>query len=275
MEKPITTEEGTADVLAATNGEAPRLPLSLFDGVEATTCEVLGVASLRHRSALHALGRLSRLPHGAVAAALDCIVANWKACAEARQGSLSQQNWRWWEPQTFIGEANRSPEVVLERAIVSTCVAAGRRDWSNQIPVASGVARSSGDGRRAIDLVQQLGESHFAFIELKVASDTPLYAAFEIIGYVGVWLQSRDGERRTDLLNARRIDARVLAPAEYYERYELGALERLLNEELNAYGARHGVELSFAFETLPEGFAPLQSYTDAEIFALLDGRQPL
>lgn len=274
MRKLVTAVNGTARV-AALSGEAPGLPLSLFEGVEAATCEILGIASLRHRSALHALGRSDQLPRGSVAAALDRIAANWKACAEAGQGSVSQQNWRWWEPQSFIGAANRSPEVILERAIVNACVAAGRRDWSNQIPVASGVVGPSGEKRRAIDLVQKIGEGHFAFIELKVASDTPLYAAFEIISYVGVWLQSRSGARQTDLLSATCIDARVLAPSEYYARYELGALEPLLDEELKAYGARHGVKLSFGFETLPQSFTPLQKYTDAEIFALLGGRQPL
>ena len=274
MRKLVPTVNSTAEV-ATLSGEAPGLRLSLFDGVEAATCEVLGVASLRHRSALHALGRSNHLPQGSVAAALDCIAANWKACAEAGQGSVSQQNWRWWDPQSFIGAANRSPEVILERAIVNACAADGRRDWSNQVPVASGVARSSSEKRRAIDLVQKIDDAHFAFIELKVASDTPLYAAFEIISYVGVWLQSRSGARQTDLLNATRIDSRVLAPSEYYARYKLGALERLLDEELTAYGARHGVRLSFGFETLPQGFTPMQSYTDPEIFALLDGRQPL
>ncbi|HEV2079948.1 MAG TPA: hypothetical protein VGR19_08665, partial [Allosphingosinicella sp.] len=182
---------GTAVSPAGPPTERPGdLPLSLFDGVEAAACEVLGIKSLKHRSSLHALGRVEKLPEGSVAAVLDRIKANWEAGRAAGAGSTSQQNWRWWEPQTFIGAGNRSPEVVLERAIVNTCVAAGRRDWSNQVPVASGVVRSSGEGRRAIDLVQQLGEGHFAFIELKVASDTPLFAAFEIIGYVGVWLLS-------------------------------------------------------------------------------------
>ena len=275
MKKVISTAENAAAVVAAPSDEAPRPPLSLFDGVEAAACEVLGVASLRHRSALHALGQLRELPRGSVAAALDRIAGNWEACAEAGQGTVSSQNWRWWEPQSFIGTANRSLEVVLERAIVNACVAAGRRDWSNQVPVASGVVRSSSERRRAIDLVEQVGEKYFAFIELKVASDTPLYAAFEIIGYIGVWLLSRNGAHQTDLLKATRIDARVLAPAEYYARYELAALERLLNEELKAYGARHGVELNFGFETLPQGITPLQSYRDAEIFGLLNGRQPL
>lgn len=274
MRKLVSSVDGTAEVVAPT-GEAPGLPLSLFDGVEAALCEVLGIASLRHRSALDALGRSGQLPRGSVAAALDRIAANWKACAKAGQGSVSQQNWRWWEPQSFIGAANRSPEVILERAIVNACAAAGRRDWSNQIPVASGVVSASGEKRRAIDLVQKIGEGHFVFIELKVASDTPLYAAFEIISYVGVWLLSRSGARRTDLLDATRVDARVLAPSEYYSRFQLEALEQLLNEELKTYGALQGIELSFGFETLPQSFTPLQSYKDTEIFALLEGRKPL
>jgi hypothetical protein len=35
------------------------------------------------------------------------------------------------------------------------------------------------------------------------------------------------------------------------------------------------VELSFGFETLPQGFIPLPGYSDAEILALLEGLLPL
>lgn len=251
------------------------VPKSLFEGVEAAVCAVLGVASLRHRSALHALGRIEKVPPGSVAAALDMIAANWEHSGRAGLGSASRENWRWCVPQTFIGAENRSPEVVLERAIARACVAAGRSDWSNQVPVASGVVHSSAERRRAIDLVHKCDEGHYEFIELKIASDTPLYAAFEIISYVGVWLLSRNDECGKPLLEAKRIDARVLAPAAYYAPFSLGTLEQILNRELHDYGARHGTALSFGFEMLPDGFEPLPGYGSADVIALIDGRRPL
>ncbi len=152
---------------------------------------------------------------------------------------------------------------------------AGGSDWANQVPVASGVVRSSAERRRAIDLVHKRDEGHYEFIELKIASDTPLYAALEIISYVGVWLLSRNGECGKPLLEAERIDARVLAPAAYYAPFSLGPLEQRLNKELHEYGARFGTALSFGFELLPDGFQPLPGYEDADILPLLDGRRPL
>ena len=254
---------------------ASGVPQSLFEGVDAAVSAVLGVANLRHRSALHALGRVRLVQRGSVEAALDRIAANWERSAQAGLGSASQENWRWWSPQTFIGAANRSPEVVLERAIARACVAGGRRDWSNQVPVASGVVRSTTERRRAIDLVHKRNEGHYEFIELKIASDTPLYAAFEIISYVGIWLLSRNVACGKPLLDAMRIDTRVLAPAAYYAPFSLGWIEQTLNEELQEYGARFGTTLSFGFEVLSDGFEPLRGYDDADIIALIDGRRPL
>ena len=268
----VTPGAAAPAVANPVGGAAPR---SLFQGVEAAVCKILGIKNLRHRSALHAIGRLQEVPAGSVAAALDQIEKNWRLSAAAGQGSTSKQNWRWWAPQCQIGPENRSPEVVLERAIARACVSAGRTDWSNQVPVASGVVRPSGERRRAIDLVHQKDEGQFEFIELKIASDTPLYAAFEIINYVGIWLLSRGGKAKGQLLDATRIDARVLAPAEYYAPFQLDALERTLNEELEAYGRRHGALLSFGFEKFREGFVPLPHYADADIASLLAGRTRL
>lgn len=215
------------------------------------------------------------MPAGSVAAALDTIAANWERSARAGRGTASQENWRWCAPQTYISKQNRSPEVVLERAIARAFDAAGREEWANQVPVASGVVRSSAERRRAIDLVHKRDDGHYEFIELKIASETPLYAAFEIISYVGIWLLSRNGVLGKPLLEAKRIDARVLAPAAYYAPFSLSRIEQTLNQELQEYGARYGTMLSFGFDVLPPGFEPLPGWGDAEIIPLIDGRRPL
>lgn len=104
---------------------------SLMHGVFEAACSALGIANLRHKSALLALQvtddlDLAEVIHKAVA-------ANWVWGDAAANRDRSQQNWRWaLQPQ--IGSGNRSPEVVLERAVAAACVAANRDDWANQIP---------------------------------------------------------------------------------------------------------------------------------------------
>jgi len=112
-----TKSSPEAPAYAALKPSAAAAPACLFEGVEAAVSEALGVESLRRRSALHALGRPAQVPRGSVAVALDAISANWKRGARAGLRTASRENWRWCAPQTFIGVKNRSPEVVLERAI--------------------------------------------------------------------------------------------------------------------------------------------------------------
>jgi hypothetical protein len=46
--------------------------------------------------------------------------------------------------------------VTLERALMRASVVAGRKDWSNQVPVVSGIAGARAYKRQAIDLVHRL-----------------------------------------------------------------------------------------------------------------------
>jgi hypothetical protein len=253
-----------------------QLPASLLWGVDAAACGVLGVRSLRHRSAALELCSRQTLKSGSVRAVYDVIAANWRCCRTARPVSGSVENWRWRTPKLDIAARNTSPEVMLERAIVAACERKGRTDWSNQVPVASGIAGAFGERRRAIDLVREVGPGSFEFVELKIASDTPLYAAFEIIGYVCIWLLSRCDPRAlpSPILKARRIAAKVLAPNSYYTRYALGPLERQLDYELSALGEAFGVDLGLAFEAFEDelGRSP---FTDRRLAELLSGRRSL
>lgn len=226
------------------------LPPSLLHGVETAVCDALGIANIRHRSALHSL----QIPADVDLAftVYETIAANWLASDADANKDRSRQNWRWTlQPQ--IGSGNRSPEVVLERAIAFVCAGAGRTDWANQIPVASGLIRGASDGRRAIDLGQRRGEDHYELIELKIASDTPLFAAVELLGYVSLWLLARKDPPATApaLLAADRIDLRVLAPSTFYAPFRLNDLKRNVVEGLRLLGGNQGVNLSFAFDVLP------------------------
>ncbi|MDB5438456.1 MAG: hypothetical protein JWM33_883 [Caulobacteraceae bacterium] len=249
--------------------------MSLLAGMEAAVCGVLCIPHLRHRSALLELGGRECLPVGSVAALHTAIANNWTACRGAG-GSASRENWRWRVPQLAISAHNASPEVVLERALMAAVERAARTDWSNQVPVASGVAGPTAERRRAIDLVRQTATDGFEFVELKVGSDTPLYAAIEIIAYVCIWLVSRELAplNPSALLAATRIDARVLAPRSYYARYRLDRLERQFEQEVRQLGELHGVGLSFAFQAFPDERLE-QPYSDDQLLALLDGRERL
>jgi hypothetical protein len=221
---------------------------------------------------LLALGQRTAFPAGTVDAAYSRIARNWRRCREAGIGSPSAENWRWHKPQPERNGDNPSKEVRLERALMRL----KRPDWSNQVPVASGIAGTNAERRRAIDLVHQRGPEHFELIELKVASDTPLYAAFEIIGYTCIWLLSRldPPVPNNPLLTAKAIDAVVLAPTAFYAPYQLETLRQQLDDDLQRLGRDHDVALSFRFEAFPDCLAN-PPWTDEQLAHLLDSRRAI
>jgi hypothetical protein len=202
------------------------------------------------------------------------VAENHKRGDSVTNRDRSQQNWRWQRLQPQIAVHNTSPEVVLERAIAAACGRAGRTDWANQVPVASGLIVGAADGRRAIDLAHQCAERHFELIELKVASDTPLYAAVEIIGYGCIWLLARayPPSLRSAILEADHIDLSVLAPVDYYARYDLTELDAALDRGCRALGRAHGVTMTFAFHALDERLVGPLTLDDDALLAALDNR---
>jgi hypothetical protein len=249
-------------------------PKSLLTGVNQMACEVLRVSNLRHRSALQ---RLQVPPELNLPEHIYARVSeNYRLCGASENKDRSSQNWRWvLQPQ--ISERNTSPEVVLERAVASACQRLNRSDWCNQVPVASGLAGGAGDRRRAIDLIHQRGSRHFEFIELKIASDTPLFAAVEIIGYASAWLLARADppSARSILMGAERIDLRVLAPGAYYGGYDLGDLARSLDRSVGAIGDRFDTAMLFGFDVLPQQLLSPREVSDVELLVALEARQPL
>ncbi|SEP49342.1 hypothetical protein SAMN02990966_07294 [Rhodospirillales bacterium URHD0017] len=202
------------------------------------------------------------------------VVDNYKRGDAATNRDRSQENWRWPRPQLQIAAHNTSPEVVLERAIAAACGRTGRTDWANQVPVASGLIAGAADGRRAIDLAHQCGERHFELIELKIASDTPLYAAIEIIGYGCIWLLARayPPSLKSAILEADHVDLRVLAPMDYYTRYDLTELEAALDRGCRALGQAQGVTMTFAFHALDERLVGSSTCNDDTLLGALDNR---
>jgi hypothetical protein len=150
--------------------------------------------------------------------------------------SKSKENWRE-EIQDFISEKNKSPEVCVERSLAKSFKNNGLQNWWNQMPIASGLVSANSDRRRAIDLVHRNEKTGaYDLIELKIDSDSPVYALIEIVLYGLVYLVLRDNPRylsdkskQSRIFRAREINLLVLAPHEYFNTYELGGFEQELN----------------------------------------------
>ena len=189
-------------------------------------------------------------PDGAVLIGkiFDRIQSNW----HKGKSRSNNQNWRW-KPNPEIADENKSREIFLERLIIKTQVGT---DWVNQVPVASGLT-SRGGGRRAIDLVHRGENDWYELIELKVdhRGGTPLFAAMEILQYGVLYIFSREkaqelGYDGIELLNAKGIHLRVLAPADYYAPYNLSWLEKSIDSGLASFLSKFNFKMDFKFETL-------------------------
>jgi hypothetical protein len=120
-------------------------PRSLIEHVEETVRSTLGVTSTRHRSAMRDL-RLT-IDQDLVGLIFRTVADNHKRGDAAARRDRSQENWRWQRLQPQIAPHNKSPEIMLERAIAAACGRTGRTDWANQVPVASGLIADAADGR--------------------------------------------------------------------------------------------------------------------------------
>src|SRR6266404_6278786 len=114
--------------------------------------------SYRHK------GEASNLKHGLDAESMlgQLVKQIRKNLLERDPNSIgnSNENWREELKPIFDEQENRSKEVRLERKIAQALRDLGKRrkeksNWWNQMPIASGLVRSTDDRRRAIDLVHR------------------------------------------------------------------------------------------------------------------------
>lgn len=234
-------------------------PVSLFGGVEDEINRVLGVGDYRRGPDARTLqARPPSRASGAelVTRAFAVVRKNFPRILANPDRRFSSQNWRMHSPKVHSDPKNTSPETLLERGLVAACVAVGRRDWWNQVPVASGLVSSTAGRRRAIDLVRERNPGAFDFVELKVESDSPIYAAVEIMLYGFVWLLSRKakatlGYPRGTLLDGRDVALSVLAPAKFYGSADYGKFQDGVRAALTDVGKSEGATMSFRFEQFP------------------------
>jgi len=217
------------------------------------------------------------------------IEDNWQRSRPFYSKPPSKENWRVMR-RPEIAPQNTSPEVTLERSIIK----ATEEHWVNQVPTSSGLTGPRYDKARNIDLAHNLGHGEWEFIELKVNSDTPLYAAMEILQYGLLYLFSRHHQdelcyRNASkiMLEASQIHLKVLAPSPYYipyqppQQYQLQWLEESLNEGLQRLvdGSLHApLQMDFQFDAFsPDFIWPLANgETDLDaIRAALRDRRPV
>jgi hypothetical protein len=220
----------------------------------------------RHKSAALQLSNRKDIPSAQefLAEAYSQIDHNWhRAVAEDRY-SQSKENWRFTQ-RTEIAPHNSSEEVGLERRIIQ---AADDQHWANQVPTSSGLVGRASDSARNIDLVHRDDDQNYTFIELKVATNNPLFAAVEILlnGVLFLWTRNNADKLYADramppVLAAKSLKLCVLAPIEYYDckRLDLTHLGNSINEGLESFEYRSGIPCSFEFTVLRDKFNPKDS----------------
>ncbi len=194
----------------------------------------------------------------------------------------SRENWRF-EKQIEIASVNTSPEVILERRLVN----AFDGSLVNQIPTSSGLVGPRQDKVRNIDLVLRNNSHEYEFIELKVESNTPLYAAMEILLYGLLYIFTREFMREFEydnndkiLLTANSIHLVVLAPNRYYP-YHIQWIEKKINDGLHQFiETESGIDLKmdFSFQSFPKDFQwPLfdKELNDNELIQAMNDRFPI
>jgi hypothetical protein len=258
----------------------------LFAGFPEAVDHVLGISRFASKSASAKLTQtgLSTSASMLVPAMIEAIEHNWASALQSR--SHSDKNFRWHSPQLELAEHNCSREVSFERTLVRALAVRNRKDWSNQIPLVSGIGGPHAFKRRAVDLARDWGDGCFEFVELKIDSDTPLFAAIEILVYGLLWLLCRRDRVRlgyssaNPILDAQRLRLSVLAPYIYYANCPRG-LAIVINDGLRTVASRHGVAMDFRFTAFPAGFYWSSDPTDprkppaADLIAMLDGREDL
>lgn len=267
-----------------------------FDGIKNKHLGLvgLGIKHARHFKHIGVLNELCSTPpkidgYSLASSLLLQVYDNWSTSGRENNSSPSRQNWRF----TKVGKMalhNPSPEVTFERTLVDS-----RGDnWANQVPTSCGIVASHADRRRSIDLVERVRDQGFDFIELKIGSDTPLYAALEVLDYGVLYAFSRLNAEAlkydagfSKILEAKSIGLRVLAPSEFYSPkkqkdggfWDLSWLESTIQNAAGYLSSRigSGFTMNFRFDVFSEGISwnREDSGDRDKVLTMIDGRRPL
>ncbi len=178
--------------------------------LDLASCGVGDPPHFKHRRTLMMLCANDLGADGAALAdtLVEQATQNWEVGRERYGASPSRQNWRFAQVGKMVAH-NRSPEVSFERALAEV----GGDHWANQVPTCSGLVGYRADGRRSIDLVERVWDRSFNLIELKIGSDTPLFAALEVLDYGVLYAFTR--------MNARSLGMRPPVPETILEKPQI------------------------------------------------------
>ncbi len=232
---------------------------SLFDGIDFLIGSALTLKPGKHLKQKSTCRELK--PEPGLQDRICSLVSD--LYGEISSGKLSavpsRENWRL-ERKTKLDANNKSPEVVLERAIAVVAENGPLDSWYNQVPVASGLINDRADKRAAIDLLEYKGNSA-AFVELKWASDTPAYAAFEILRYGLAYLLCRNNKvefkyEEKALMLVDTVELQVLAPAIFYDKCDLRFLAEGIGAGLERLcaGRKDKLRMTFVFRSFAPDF---------------------
>ena len=232
----------------------------IFDGTDTVIASFFGLRDnqhLRHRSLSRSLNDTGTGDRDFLA-----LVSDLYECIESNHSGRqpSRENWRS-KRVTTLADHNKSPEVLLERAVAMLGEAGAMPGWLNQVPVASGLIDDRSDKRAALDLVE-LKDETARFVELKWESDTPGFAAFEVLRYGLVYLFCRINAAEFDytdrrLMRVGRVDLQVVAPTAFFEKHDLGWLERGLDLAVGGLSSQKTsgqLAMGFEFLAIPPDF---------------------
>lgn len=233
---------------------------SIFNGTDEIISSVLGLGHGKH---LKQKSTCRQLTQDSLTTSdfVDLVSALFNQIKDSPTDRVpSRENWRV-ERKTNLDPVNKSPEILLERAIALLGERGVLKEWFNQIPVASGLITGVSDRRAAIDLLRYRNKC-IELIELKWESDTPAYAAIEILRYGLAYLLSyikRDeyAYAENPLMRERRVSLRVLAPQKYYDNCDLTWLGHGLDVGVRALSNKvtdQKLSMDFGFLAFPTGF---------------------
>lgn len=187
------------------------------------------------------------------------IATNW---VEGQCQWRGSENWRWKLCKSLsVERQNTSEEVLLNRTLAKSL---SEERWTNETPTASGFAEKGGKEPGGLDLAYQDRPDRVCLIELKIGSNNPVSAAFQIVTYGLVLNLARLVHPRLlhkkgpitisdKWLLANHADLRVLAPTNYYSEYpKLGWFEDQLKAGVVAFGKTQKLGMNFGFRRFDE-----------------------
>ncbi len=202
-----------------------------------------------------------------IGSVLQKLEENWQ---QPRHYRPAKANWVL-RSNAAIAKRNESPEVTLERKITKV------DEWYNQIPTCASLLDSNSDSHCNIDLALTNAQV-VTYIELKIATGTPLSAAIQIIRYGLMFAFSRRHAQEIGynqhttpaLFQYGAVQLRVLAPLAFYKGYRkkyevLDEIANKLNAGLQGLATDKTLPaFSFQFWSFPPEFRWPSNACDSE-----------